>query len=457
MKNDSVQRNALLIATLSSFLTPFMGSSVIVSLPRIGHDLSMNVITLSWISTAYQLAAAAFLVPFGRLSDIHGRKRIFLLGILLDNLSSLLGAFSTSSGMLITARIFQGMGGAMIFGTSVTIVTSVFPPQQRGRALGITVAGVYAGLSTGPFIGGFLTGHFGWRSVFLSNVLIGIMILVTTLWKLKGEWAEARGEKFDLVGSLIYVVSLVSMMYGLSLVPALPAFILVMFGVTGIACFVVWEMKVGSPVLEMRLFRRSRTFLFSNLAALINYSATFAVTFLMSLYLQYIKGFSPQATGLVLVSQPLIMALFSPLAGRLSDRSGPRIVASVGMAVMVIGLSFFVFLREETRLLYIIPNLMLLGLGFALFSSPNANAIMSSVDKKYFGVAGGMMGTMRLTGQMFSMGVVMVTLAVFHRSWVMITPAYHASLLQTTRTAFTIFALFSFVGVFASLARVSSR
>ncbi len=246
MKNDSVQRNALLIATLSSFLTPFMGSSVIVSLPRIGHDLSMNVITLSWISTAYQLAAAAFLVPFGRLSDIHGRKRIFLLGILLDNCSSLLGAFSTSSGMLIVARIFQGMGGAMIFGTSVTIVTSVFPPQQRGRALGITVAGVYTGLSTGPFIGGFLTGHLGWRSVFLSNVLIGIMILVTTLWKLKGEWAEARGEKFDLVGSLIYVVSLVSMMYGLSLVPALHAFILVMFGVTGIACFVVWEMKVGS-------------------------------------------------------------------------------------------------------------------------------------------------------------------------------------------------------------------
>jgi EmrB/QacA subfamily drug resistance transporter len=457
MKNDSVQRNALLIATLSSFLTPFMGSSVIVSLPRIGHDLSMNVITLSWISTAYQLAAAAFLVPFGRLSDIHGRKRIFLLGILLDNFSSLLGAFSTSSGMLITARIFQGMGGAMIFGTSVTIVTSVFPPQQRGRALGITVAGVYAGLSTGPFIGGFLTGHLGWRSVFLSNVLIGIMILVTTLWKLKGEWAEARGEKFDLVGSLIYVVSLVSMMYGLSLVPALPAFILVMFGVMGIACFVVWEMKVGSPVLEMRLFQRSRTFLFSNLAALINYSATFAVTFLMSLYLQYIKGFSPQATGLVLVSQPLIMALFSPLAGRLSDRSGPRIVASVGMAVMVIGLSFFVFLSEETRLLYIIPNLMLLGLGFALFSSPNANAIMGSVDKKYFGVAGGMMGTMRLTGQMFSMGVVMVTLAVFHIAGVMITPAYHASLLQTTRTAFTVFALFSFVGVFASLARGRSR
>ena len=457
MNYTSLQRNVLLIALLSAFLTPFMGSSVIVSLPRIGRDLSMNVLTLSWISTAYQLAAAAFLVPSGRLADIHGRKRVFLLGILIDNLSSLLGAFSTSSGMLIVARIFQGIGGAMIFGTSVTIVTSVFPPQQRGRALGITVAGVYAGLSTGPFIGGFLTGHLGWRSVFLSNVLIGIVILVTTLWKLKGEWAEARGEKFDLAGSLIYVVSLVSLMYGLSLMPAFHAVILVMLGVAGIVCFVAWEIKVDSPVLEMRLFQRSRTFLFSNLAALIHYSATFAITFLMSLYLQYIKGFSPQAAGVVLVSQPLMMALFSPLAGRLSDRSDPRIVASVGMAVMVLGLSFFAFLREETRLLYIIPNLMLLGLGFALFSSPNVNAIMSSVDKKYFGVASGMMGTMRLTGQMFSMGAVMVIFAVFQLAGVMITPAYHASLLQTTRTAFTLFALFSFAGVFASLARGRSR
>ena len=345
----------------------------------------------------------------------------------------------------------------MIFGTSVTILTSVFSPQQRGRVLGITIAGVYTGLSTGPFVGGFLTGHLGWRSVFLANVLIGILILVTTLWKLRGEWADARGEKFDLGGSLIYVASLASMMYGLSCVPALHAFILIMLGVAGIVCFIVWEMKVGSPVLEMRLFQRSRTFLFSNLAALINYSATFAITFLMSLYLQYIKGFSPQVTGLVLVSQPLMMALFSPLAGRLSDRSDPRIVASVGMAVMVVGLSFFVFLREETPLLYIIPNLMLLGLGFALFSSPNANAIMSSVDKKHFGVASGMMGTMRLTGQMFSMGAVMVIFAVFHIAGVMITPAYHASLLQTTRTAFTVFALFSFAGVFASLARGRTR
>ena len=210
-------------------------------------------------------------------------------------------------------------------------------------------------------------------------------------------------------------------------------------------------------MLEMRLFQRSRTFLFSNLAALINYSATFAVTFLMSLYLQYIKGFSPQTTGLILVSQPVMMALFSPLAGRLSDRSDPRIVASAGMAVMVIGLFLFAFLSEGTRLLYIILNLMFIGLGFALFSSPNANAIMSSVDKKHFGVAGGMMGTMRLTGQMFSMGAVMVILAVFHLAGVMIASAYHASLLQTTRTAFTVFALISLTGVFASLSRGRSR
>lgn len=451
--DKSLQTNVLIVSILSSFLTPFMGSSVIVSLPSIGRDLSMDVLTLSWVSTAYLLAAAGFCVPFGRASDIYGRKKIFLCGILLDIISSLMGACAVSSTMLLAARFLQGIGGAMIFTMGVTIISSVFPPEKRGKALGITVASVYSGLSAGPFIGGFLTHQLGWRSIFVLNILIGATIVIIMLWKLKQEWAGARGERLDIVGSVIYVLSLACIMYSFSFMPEWHAVLLFAFGVAGMVIFVAWELKIESPVLEMRLFLRSRTFLFSNLAALINYSATFAIAFLLSLYLQYIRGFSAQSAGLVLVSQPVIMALLSPLAGRLSDRIDPRIVASIGMFFTVIGLALLAFLHQNTGLAYVVGDLMFLGLGFALFSSPNTNAVMGAVEKKYLGVASGTLATMRVTGQMLSMAIVAIILVFFQIGRVMITPAYFPTFLHMMRTAFVVFALSCFVGVFASLAR----
>ncbi|MFQ6067688.1 MAG: MFS transporter, partial [bacterium] len=365
MNNAVNKRSALLVTTLGSFLTPFMGSSVNIALPSIGREFAMDAVLLSWVATSYLLAAAMFLVPFGRIADIRGRKRIFTYGILIYTVSSFLSAISTSATVLISFRILQGIGGAMIFGTAVAILTSVFPVGQRGKALGINVAAVYLGLSLGPFLGGFLTQHFGWRSIFLANVPVGGLIMVFIFWKLKGEWAGAKGETFDFSGSIIYGLTLIAIMYGLSLLPAMSGVWLILMGILGILAFVRWEMKAESPVLNMNLFRNNTVFAFSNLAALINYSATFAVGFLLSLYLQYTKGLSAQNAGLILVSQPVVMAIFSPLAGRLSDRIEPRIVASMGMALAVVGLFLFTFLNEKTTLEFIVASLILLGFGFA--------------------------------------------------------------------------------------------
>jgi len=229
-------------------------------------------------------------------------------------------------------------------------VTSVFPPAERGRVLGLNVSAVYVGLSLGPFLGGFLTQQFGWRSIFLANVPAGIVALFFIVRRLKGEWAEARGERFDTGGALIYAVSLVSVMYGLTLLPGRSGILLVLFGLLWIGAFILWELKAPSPLLDMNLFTTNITFSMSNVAALINYSATFAVTFLISLYLQYIKGFTPQHAGTVLIAQPIVMAALSPLAGRLSDRIEPRIVASLGMGCTALGLALFTLLNEQTRL-----------------------------------------------------------------------------------------------------------
>jgi len=450
------KRATLLVVAMSSFLTPFAGSSVNIALPSIGEKFEMDAISLSWVATAYLLASAMFLVPFGRLADIHGRKKIFTYGTLIFTISSFLLAISTSAIMLICFRVLQGIGSAMIFGTGVAILTSVFSIEERGKALGINVATVYLGLSLGPFLGGFLTQHFGWRSVFLANVPLGLIIIVFILWKLKGEWAEARGEKFDFSGSLIYSLTLIAIIYGFSLLPAMSGAWLILVGALGILAFVKWEIKVKNPVLDINLFRNNSVFAFSNLAALINYSATFAVTFLLSLYLQYVKGLSPQNAGLILVSQPIVMAIFSPFAGRLSDRIEPRIVASMGMALTAVGLSLFTILSEKTALEFIVASLILLGFGFALFSSPNANAVMSSVEKRFYGVASGTLGTMRLIGQMLSMGIAMLIFAIYIGK-VQITPEYYPLFLRSAKVAFTIFAALCFGGIFASLVRGKMR
>lgn len=456
MDNSANKRYVLLIATLASFLTPFMGSSVNIALPLISKEFSMNVVLLSWIPTSYILAAAIFLVPFGRIADIYGRKMIFTYGILIYTVSSFLSAISPSAAILIASRVFHGIGSSMIFGTGVAILISVFPVRERGKALGINVAAVYSGLSLGPSLGGFLTQHFGWRSIFFINVPIGLVIIFLVFWKLREEWAEAKGERFDLAGSIIYSLALTAIMYGFSLLPKVPGACLILTGGMGILGFALWEIKTESPVLDIGLFRNNTVFALSNLAALINYSATFAVSFLLSLYLQYTKGATPQDAGLILVAQPAVMAIFSPLAGRLSDKIEPRVVSSIGMTITAIALFLLTCLSNNTSLWFILESLILLGFGLALFSSPNTNAVMSSVEKKSYGVASGTLATMRLTGQMLSMGIAMLIFALYIGR-VQITPEYYLLFVKSVKLIFAIFAILCFGGIFASLARGKVR
>jgi EmrB/QacA subfamily drug resistance transporter len=451
-KTDASKRLVMLIVAISSFLTPFTGSSVNIALPSIGREFLLDAVALSWVATSYLLAAATFLVPFGRIADIHGRKRIFLFGITIHTIASILCAISNSGTWLIAFRAMQGLGGAMIFGTGVAILTSVFPAPERGRALGVNVAAVYVGLSVGPLVGGSLTEHLGWRSIFFLNAFLGLIVIIAVLWKLKGEWAGARGEKFDYTGAIIYCLTLVTMIYGFSALPALPGVWLILIGVLGLVAFVRWEVRLEHPVLNIAFFRDNTVFRFSNLAALINYSATYAVAFLLSLYLQYIKSLTPEQAGLILVAQPVIQVICSPIAGSLSDRIEPRIVASTGMALTTTGLILLTFLSSNTELAFVLISLVILGLGFGFFSSPNTNAVMSSVDKRFYGVASGMLGTMRLTGQMFSMGVTLLLFALYIGR-VQITPEYYTLFLKSMKTAFIISAALCFAGIFASIAR----
>ena len=448
---NSIRIAALLVATLANFLTPFMSSAVNLALPAIGADFSADAILLSWVPTSFLLAAAMFTVPFGRIADIYGMKKVFSAGVALFTVASLLSAVAPSAMMLIVFRVLQGIGGAMIFVTGLAIITSVYSPHQRGKAIGINIATVYMALSLGPVIGGVMTHYLGWRSLFYAMIPLGVIILAITGGMLKSEWAECKGERFDIRGSVWYGIVLVMIIYGFSILPHPLGIALVVIGIIGFAGFLIFEFRVESPVLNVRLFQ-NKTFALSNLAALINYSATFAVVFLLSLYLQYIKSLDPQSAGLILVAQPIVMAIFAPIAGRLSDRVRPQKLAALGMALSTVGLLIFSFITAETSIAMISSGLIVLGLGFGIFSSPNTSAIMGSVEKRFYGVASAMVSTMRLLGQILSMGLTLMVFALFIGS-VRITPAQYPALLNSIQTVFMICTGLCFAGIFASVAQ----
>jgi len=452
MEDVSAQRVALLVTTLSSLLTPMMGSAVNIAMPAIAKDFAMDAVLLSWVASSYLLAAAIFLLPFGRLADIVGRKKIFMIGTGVFISASLLAGLAPGTSVFLFARLVQGIGAAMIFGTGIAILTSVYPPHRRGWVLGINVAATYTGLSLGPFVGGLLTQYLGWRSVFLLNVPLGLLVLAAVWLKMPQEWADSRGEPFDWKGSLVYLLMLTAFMLGFTWLPRLLGVVLLLAAAGALPLFMNWETRHAHPIFQADLIRGNTVFAFSNLAALINYSATFAITFLLSLYLQYIKGFTPRAAGLILIAQPVVMAVFSPLAGRLSDRLEPRLVASLGMGVSAAGLFLFIWLNSHSGLGFIVPALMLVGFGFALFSSPNTNAVMGSVEKKYYGVASATLATMRMVGQMLSMGIATLVFSLFIGK-VRIAPAIYPLFLNSMRVSFVIFFVLCCCGVFFSLAR----
>lgn len=442
----------LIVSLLSAFLLPFTTTSINVALPQMGSDLEADSVLLGWMVTAFMLSAAMFLLPVGRIADIHGRKRIFKLGAWIFAASSLLIALATSPWLVIALRALQGIGGAMMFGNGTALLASVYPPEERGRVIGINIGTVYFGQTVGPFIGGILTQQFGWRSIFVATTLLAVTTAVIMTWKLKSETSSVREEKFDVIGSSLYCLTMFALMYGLSALPAAYGFGILATGIAGLIAFIRQQNRIAQPILNVSLFRDNTVFAMSNLAALLNYSATFAVGFLLSLYLQLVKGLSPQETGFILLLQPLVMTVSSPLAGKLSDRVEPRLLATAGMALTCLALLIQASLDAESGLWLVVVSLLVHGLGFGLFSSPNTNAVMGAVEQKLYGVASGIMSTMRMMGQMLSMSICLLIIANFIGA-VQIDSGNAGQLIATSRITFLVFAFICLGGILASLVR----
>jgi len=442
----------LLVAiTLCGFLGAFTVSATNVALPMIESEFRVSALTLSWIPLAYVLATAAALMPMGRLADVHGHRRSFMWSLRVFAALMLAAAFAPSAGVLMALRAAQGIFGAMTITASTAMVIFAYPPDQRGKALGLFAAGPYLGFTLGPVLGGVIIHNTGWRTLFLVVGALGAANCLIPIWRLRGvEWREPKRARFDILGSALYALALPALLLGFTMLPSALGAILAVIGAAGIALFLWWETRAADSLLNVGLFRHNRVFAFSNMAAFINYAATLAVTFLMSLYLQYTKGLNPQTAGFVLVCGAFVQAAFSPVAGRVSDRIEPRFVASAGMGLCALGLLGLVFVGETTAYWYIIAMLCALGLGFAFFAPPITLAVMGSVETRHVGVASSTLATVRWAGQNLSIGMAGLILALVVGGGA-IQPAVYPRVLTAVRTSFAIFTALCVLGIAASL------
>lgn len=400
----------LALTSIGAFMAPLDGSIVSVALPVMSPDLGLTFSAAMWVQAAYLLTIAVLLIPLGRLADLHGRVRFYLLGITVFTTGSLLAALSMNGPWLIGSRIVQGVGGALMVVTSAAIVTAVFLPRERGRALGVNVMAVYIGLSVGPPLGGLLVDALGWRWIFLINLPIGLAVFIWGSMMLPHSERVEGASRVDIAGTALLGLFLICLLVPLTFAPqwgwAEPATAgLLLLSTAALVAFVVVERHVADPVLDLDLLVHNRLFAAANLAALLNYMALYAISVLTAIHLEIVQGLSATATGLLILSQPLLMAVLSPFSGRLSDRIGSRVLTTGGMITIAAGMVLLAAMPDEAPVWQVAAYLGLVGLGMAAFSAPNASAIMGSVRRDQLSVASAMMGTMRTAGQSLSVAL----------------------------------------------------
>ncbi|MGE4552262.1 MAG: MFS transporter [Desulfovibrionaceae bacterium] len=451
---DTRARLVLLTVCIAQFMAPFMLTAIGVSLPALGRELGANAVQLGLIEQLYVVSLAMGMLPFGRLGDLVGQKRVFLPGLALFTVMTTSLGLTQSVHMIMVQRFIQGIGACMMLSGSLALVAGAYPAAMRGRVIGIVSAFTYAGLSVGPVFGGLVTDHLGWRWVYLTAAPIGAAGVIAALYGLRTPPRADAGETMDWRGSLVYASAVALFMLGSAHATAAPwGPVMIAAGLVGGAAFLWLQGRTRHPLLAVSLLRSNRFFTFSSLAALGNYAATFGVTFSMSLYLQYVRGMSSRAAGMVLLISPVLQIFVAPMAGRLADRFPLARLATTGMLCSGVGLLLMAaVLGPDTPLWMLAGLLALMGVGFGIFITPNSTAIMSSLPPRQYGLASGMTAAMRTLGMAVSMTSVTLIFALILGEAV-ITPDTAPAFLSSMRTALVVFAVYSCLGIVLSAFR----
>ncbi len=436
------KRMVRLVAGLGSSLAPFMVASIIVATPEIGREFSADVVLLGWVTAAFFLTAASFLIPFGRIADIRGAKKVFTAGLAMYFVSALVSAASPDIYILILGRALTGIGAAMVFGTSIALLSLVFPPGERGRAIGINVTAMFVGFVSGLLLGGLLTTYVGWRSIFVLVAVIAVADLVLIFTRVRGECEITRVKDYDPLGMVLCSGGILLSVYGLSGIGSIPGDVALVAGLLVLGAFLFWERRYPHPLVH----RGFGNLPFTAAAAtnIIFNGGSFALSLLLSLFFQYVGAIDPALTGVLLIVSQVFAVLVGPLSGVLSDRISPRLVAAAGALVNGLGVLLLLSLGTDTSLLLIILALALNGIGIALFYPSVITWAMAVIPGEYTGVASGITETSRLTGITVSNAVVIIIFGLV-MGGAQVTPALIPEFLASTRACFLVYLALSLV------------
>ena len=399
----SVNKYLVLLAVINgTFISTINTSIVNISLPTLSDVFGKDIATVQWVLVTYMLTVSCFILPFGRLGDIIGRRPVYMTGFVIFTLFSLLSAFAPSIEVLIPLRFLQGIGGAMLSGTGIAIATFTFPARERGKALGFVSMSAAAGLTVGPSVGGFLVQNFGWQSIFLVNVPLGLLGLAQTAINVRLQ-PNRLDEKMDIPGIVTYSVALTSGMLllgqGGRLGPGSPLlWALLGTFIVFVVLFVTIERRVPHPTIDLNLFR-IRLFSSSALSSLFAWECVFATQFLMPFYMERVLGYLPSLVGLILMWIPLLMSITTPISGTISDRIGSRTPACIGMGLMVVALLLLSTLGEQSGPLDVAWRLVVMGIGIGIFQAPNNSSLMGAAPRDRLGMGSGVLATTRTIGQ----------------------------------------------------------
>ena len=443
------------IAAITSFFGVFLSNGIIIGVPAIANDFAMNNVIQNWIPTIFFLAMAVFTVPAGQISGKFGVKKSLLVGVIIFLIGSVGAVLSFSTESFMLFRVIQGASVALVNVSGMAMVVAAVKPQNRGKALGFTVTGIYLATSLSPVICGFLVYNLGWRSIFYAVIPFLVLCIILMIVKVPQDWKTYEHDSIDKVGSLLYAVGILLFIYGFTNLVNQTGIIFTVAGIIFLVIFAAWELRQISPVFNMNLFKNMK-FTSSNIAALCSYLAIMVVTTILNYHFQYVKGWNAQMAGLILIVTPIIMAIIAPNSGKLSDRIHPQKLAAIGMAIATIALLILTFLTKETPVYVVVVAMILQGVGMGLFSSPNMNAIMSSVPPKDAPTASASQATMRTIGQTMSLGMLTLIFA-----WVMgslpLSTEYAGLIVQSSQVICGICTVACVVSIFASLVGIKSK
>lgn len=454
MKFD-LETIVVFVSFITSFFAVFLSNGIIIGVPAIAQDFAMNNVIQNWVPTIFFLVVAVFTVPAGQISGKFGVKKSLLAGIIVYLIGSIGAVLSFSTESFLIFRIMQGAGVAFLNVSAMAMVVHAVAPKNRGKALGFTVTGVYLATSLSPVICGFLVHNLGWRSMFYFVIPFLVLCIILMITKIPQEWKTYQDDKIDKVGSILYGIGILFFIYGFTSLITTPGKILTVLGIILLVIFGAYELRQKSPVFNMNLFKNKK-FTSSNIAALCSYIAVMVVTTILNYHFQYVRGWDAQMSGMILIITPIIMAIMAPNAGKLSDKIHPQKLAAMGMGIATVALVILTFLTKDTPVYMVIIAMILQGIGMGLFSSPNMNAIMSSVPPKDAPTASASQATMRTIGQTMSLGLLTLVFA-----WIMgsleLAPQYAAMIVQASQIICGICTVACLLAIFASLVGVKSK